>query len=334
MANKPLIDGIQVLRGIAALLVVIRHGTKEFEQMSFEVGQFGVDIFFVISGFVIYLTSRNIDWKLFAQKRFVRIAPLYWLMTIVTLFASLLLEKGETSQLFIHAIYSMLFVPHGNLFPTLYVGWTLNFEMWFYLLFGSLIFFGLPLLKYCSVFIFVAISIGIALLATNSWKVTALTVPLLPIIAEFLAGVWLAHFYSKGFSFSRLQVTFIFALAIIWLCIAPTASAYTIWRPLAWGVPAILIVTVVLALEKSISFHKFFLAMLIGNASYALYLIHPLVIRTLMMLNNKMFPNLINEYLILVLLAIGSLLSGVLLHIFVERRMLVILNKKLKLKKM
>lgn len=327
MAQKPLIDGIQILRGLAALLVVIRHGTKEINQFNFEVGQFGVDLFFVISGFVIYLTSKNINWSLFAKKRLVRILPLYWLVSGIALLGAVLLNKAEISELLTHFVFSLLFIPHGDLFPTLYVGWTLNFEMWFYILFGSLIFFKAELLKGTTVSLLTAVCIGLIIFSLQSWEVTAPTVPLLPITLEFLAGVWIAHFYSSSFHLDRGACLGLLAAAVVWLFIAPAAGAYTIWRPLAWGVPSVFIVLAFLGFEKRVAFRNMATLMLVGNASYAIYLIHPLIIRALVIVNEKVFEGFLGNWGLLLVLVAASLIGGTIFHLIIEKPLTNYFNK-------
>ncbi len=335
MVNKPMIDGIQILRGLAAFLVIVRHGTKEIDGFNFEVGQFGVDLFFVISGFVIYLTSRNVDWRTFAKKRLVRIVPLYWLVSSIALMGAVLLAKGTMNEVFYEFVLSLLFIPHGDLFPILYVGWTLNYEMWFYLIFGALIFFNANLLKGASITIFALVMLGLILLLFNDWEVTPFTVPLLPITLEFLAGVWIAYFYINGFNFSKAFCVFLFSVALIWLWFAPNASAYTVWRPVAWALPAALIVVSVLGLEKHVSFRKLTVLMLLGNASYATYLIHPLIIRFTIIANEKVLDGMLDAWPLLVILILGSILAGLAFHLTFERFLInffngLFLNKKLK----
>ena len=75
-----MLSSIQVLRGIAAVMVVMFHG------LGFQIGSSGVDIFFVISGFIMFHTNRNAFGLtgaaiLFFKRRLLRIAPLYWLCT-------------------------------------------------------------------------------------------------------------------------------------------------------------------------------------------------------------------------------------------------------------
>ena len=326
MVNKPMIDGIQILRGLAAFLVIVRHGTKEIDGFNFEVGQFGVDLFFVISGFVIYLTSRNVDWRTFAKKRLIRIVPLYWLVSSFALVGAVLLAKGTMNEVFYEFVLSLLFIPHGDLFPILYVGWTLNYEMWFYLIFGALIFFNANLLKGASTTIFALAMLGLILLSFNDWVVTPFTVPLLPITLEFLAGVWIAHLYINGFNFSKAFCVFLLFVALIWLWFAPNASAYTLWRPLAWALPAALIVVSFLGLEKHFSFRKLTFLMLLGNASYATYLIHPLIIRFTMIASEKVLGGKLDSWPLLLFLTGVSILAGVAFHLIFEKRLVKFFN--------
>ncbi len=128
-------DGIQVLRGLAALLIICEH------IRFLNCGAFGVDIFFIISGFMIMFTTQK-NTKYFLRKRLIRILPFYDLMTILTfllllLFPSMFRESGaDISQL----IKSLLFIPFDigdSVYqPILRIGWTINCEMFFYVLFA------------------------------------------------------------------------------------------------------------------------------------------------------------------------------------------------------
>lgn len=128
-------DSIQALRGLAAVLVVMEH----IRFLNF--GAFGVDIFFCISGFMImFTTHKNTDH--FFLKRILRIVPFYYLMTIGT-YLLLLVMPGLFEQTTASPVYlakSLLFIPFdiggGILQPLLRIGWTVNCEMFFYLLFG------------------------------------------------------------------------------------------------------------------------------------------------------------------------------------------------------
>jgi exopolysaccharide production protein ExoZ len=151
-SSKSVFRGLQALRGIAAFLVVITHSgfyVSERLRPGFKYwtrGTSGVDLFFVLSGFVMIYSSVKLfsdpnGWRVFAERRIVRIVPVYWLATTVKLVALL---AGSSyilhSQLSVlKEIASYLFLPtrnlDGEIRPLLGVGWTLNFEMFFYALF-------------------------------------------------------------------------------------------------------------------------------------------------------------------------------------------------------
>ena len=138
MKDCSVIISIQLLRFFAASLIVLTHARGEYNFTQF--GVFGVDIFFIISGFIIsVVTKENIDW--FFVKRLIRIVPLYWFFTIIlTLIAYFYPALLRTSEFNIpHIISSLFFFPYWTentqFMPILKLGWTLNYEILFYLLF-------------------------------------------------------------------------------------------------------------------------------------------------------------------------------------------------------
>ena len=148
---RVLLHSVQALRAVAALLVFVFHIAQSwcedfsvFARNIFPAGSGGVDIFFVISGFIMCFTTWNADRSPinFAIKRLARIAPLYYALTF-GLFAVALLAPtllSSTTASFEHLIKSLLFLPHmredGQIMPILFLGWTLNYEMFFYVVFA------------------------------------------------------------------------------------------------------------------------------------------------------------------------------------------------------
>ncbi len=175
MARRPTYLGLQVLRVMAAVLVLITHSgfyVSERLDHSFkywETGAAGVDLFFVISGFVMVYSSVKLigdrrGWLVFSQRRIIRIVPMYWLATTVKLVVMVL-----AGEFVLHARFSLLdtsmsylFLPtrnsDGNLFPLLGVGWTLNFEMLFYLLFAVALFLRVSVFKFVGTVLFLLAS--------------------------------------------------------------------------------------------------------------------------------------------------------------------------------
>jgi len=150
---------VQALRAFAAWVVVCHHFMQIFFDFkaSGPVGQFfvskgavGVDIFFVISGLVIFLSTQNSDMpaRRFILHRLIRIVPAYWLYTAAMALLLLIAAPMLPHQVigWQNFLLSLVFIPSENpggygLYPTLNVGWTLNYEMFFYLLFSMVFVF-------------------------------------------------------------------------------------------------------------------------------------------------------------------------------------------------
>jgi exopolysaccharide production protein ExoZ len=146
VAREQLVS-IQYLRAIAALMVVLHHAVTPKEWLfnpleGYPAFAWGVDIFFVISGFIMYFAARDEKPFAFLRQRIIRVVPLYWgataaFLVIDTRFHIFSLSLSEIS----HVLKSLAFIPHYNLSrpsmiePYLVPGWTLNYEMFFYFIF-------------------------------------------------------------------------------------------------------------------------------------------------------------------------------------------------------
>ena len=150
---------IQILRALAAWGVVFHHYVQGFHDFSSDIAiwkfftiadKFGVDVFFVISGFIMAwtLAHRRYEPDDFLYRRLLRIVPAYWVMTLVFI-ATLSLTPSKLTSFFDWDIstlaLSLIFVPHENAstslttFPVLTVGWTLNYEIFFYIWLSTLL---------------------------------------------------------------------------------------------------------------------------------------------------------------------------------------------------
>ena len=341
LKRAPIIHGLQILRGIAALLVLARHSAKAVSttpSSAFEVGQAGVDVFFVISGVVIYLTARRQSWHLFFRRRIARIVPLYWLALILTILGDVARQMNQEPGWLANALLSFMFIPaynpQGGIFPPLVVGWTLNFEMWFYVMCGAALLLGAGARLHIALtgMLLLAVMIGLVFLSGNEWTPTPATVPLLPITLEFLAGLWLAKFWISGHRATPAQAAALVAASVLWLVLAPAAAPLTVSRPLNWGVPAVAITWAVMSMEEHLPFIRMKAALLLGNASYALYLVHPIVIGIEMLCIARFAPGLPAGVTLIVLL-ISAIVAGILTHLIVERRLLLMANRLLGLRR-
>jgi exopolysaccharide production protein ExoZ len=275
--KKTQLDQVQFLRGIAAFSILIAH-TPYLQR-----GHFGVDLFFVISGFIMmYVTERT--HENFLLKRIVRIVPLYWLGTL-GLFSLAWIAPGvlNTASTDIpNLLKSLFFIPYfnGRTFePLLRLGWTLNYEIFFYLMF----FISLSLShKYRA-----ALTTALLLFFVFIGQLTQPDHPVAkfyanPILLEFIYGM--AAFYifravqnhtesiNKGYA--RLSVLLGVSLYVAMFFI-PWSEDYSN-RYLMWGLPCLLIFVLVAIGGSSLKTLGFFV--LLGNLSYSLYLLHPYVI--------------------------------------------------------
>ncbi len=259
---------IQYLRAIAALVVVTLHSGWSHTQL----GHIGVDIFFVISGFVIESTSRGKQPLAFLQARLIRVAPFYWLMTL----AWALVEPPSASRL----AASLLFLPTlnelGEVHPVLGVGWTLYFEMFFYLTFAVGMFMGERRLETVTA-LFVVLVVAKAVFDWD--RVYSFVVD--PLLFEFLAGAWIFRLRERyGLAPARVSFALI-GLTVVFLLFRLDVSPWTPWRFVLWGIPACLLVAGMLGLEDAKQMPRQPLFLLLGSASYSLYLTHLFVVRAM-----------------------------------------------------
>jgi exopolysaccharide production protein ExoZ len=266
---------VQVLRGLAALMVVFYHLPAPLGAASPFLNA-GVDIFFVISGFVMVASTQNAprDAGMFLLQRFIRIVPLYWILTFV-MAGTLWLVMGRlvSSE---ELVRSLFFIPYRDdissfVQPVLGVGWTLNLEILFYLLFAFTLALGATrqMLLIGAVFA-AAVVLRVVLKPADD---TVLFFYTTPILFEFLAGMALGHLAVKV---RQLPLTLGLACALLALvAFAAMAIDPSMPRIIAQGVPAALLVAACLRLEdwfRTIG-SRSGLAQL-GDASYSLYLVH------------------------------------------------------------
>lgn len=286
-----MLHNIQYLRAFAALFVVLYHTEYASNQLFgddlklFEFGPGGVDVFFVISGLIMWITTsdgRKSPLE-FLRNRVARIVPLYWFFTglavliavVAPSITKIVLEPG-------HVISSFLFFPWQRpgteeWTPVIVAGWTLNLEMFFYLAFAAAL--GLAarwrLLAICG-FLVACAAIGIIFPIEGAAKFYAS-----PIMLEFAAGILIAAVVAPWLDRFRIDPRIyaaIAALGLILICIFPWQQATDLGRLWVWGVPSILMVGGAYLHERNAQTIHLPWLHAIGDASYALYLVHPMAI--------------------------------------------------------
>lgn len=288
-------SSIQILRGLAALAVVLHHIPQYILNRSLtptytlESGAAGVDIFFVISGFVMHAATvgkqnRPLD---FFAKRLARILPIYWLFTTVLFLATVVMPSAFASfkTTPVEWMKSMLFLPvydpRGYIRPIISQGWTLYFELTFYSVLALSLWLMPRRATLLAAVIVASGSTAVSLLHESTLG-SALQL-LSPITLEFCAGVLLAHlFLHPGLRLSGRAASPFVGLALmaagLYGFTEGTSAELGYPRVLTWGAGAVAIVGGALLAETWLSKDSWLLRQfhLLGDASYSLYLIHGL----------------------------------------------------------
>jgi len=335
------IYNLQLLRAVAALVVVFAHACSSAGfGLGLSVGAFGVDIFFVISGFTISYVGSNLPAKVFLTRRLIRIVPLYWGATFgaysITVLAPSLIQSTDSSV--VHLLYSLFFIPHlnkvGYFEPTLALGWSLNYEMYFYFLFSLGLLVSVrwaPIL--CSLFMLV---IAGAILTSGTTNAAVLLYAD-PIVLEFIGGILIFYIYNSESvatwlrSHQKLAKTLLLGLGTIAFVVIVEReyAAVGTERALRAGIPAFVIVLAAVMLEKVFAYAiKRKTTVLLGDASYVLYLTHPYVVygSIRLFLSHVSLGPLGTWAAVVVLLAMATAVA-VAIHLLLERPVLSLLRR-------
>lgn len=323
-----LILPIQYLRGVAALMVVWFHSVGQIPAVSAmfpaTFGNSGVDLFFVISGFIMVVTTSGpgVTAREFIRRRIVRVVPLYWLLTLVMVAAALALPSLFRTLVVAPKtlVESLLFIPHfsasfpSKAWPLLVPGWTLNFEMFFYLVFAvSLL---LPRRIQLPVFVTAFVALVATGLLLGPFASAPAQVYTDPIMLEFVAGALLGRWWLSG----RWQ-------APRWLSVIAmlAGAALLVLR----NEPPLGFVNQMLgaALVVFGSLHGTFGGWVnrplkaLGDSSYSLYLTHLFTLGVLRVIWSRAFPGSPSEIGACAFLAIslvGCSLVGMLVYRMIE----------------
>lgn len=298
---------IQCLRFAAAGLVVLTHTASGY----FVYGAFGVDIFFVISGFIITHVTRQREAGPFLLDRLTRIYPLYWLFLIPMTVVG---WDGDAMRL----LSSVTLWPVVGEFRRSYlaVSWTLSFEMLFYIAATMVLWrrhaFWVLIILYAGVVVTQQFMSNSVLGFVGS-----------PMIMEFLLGVVIARLPRTQWRLSG-GITVAIALCVAFIA---TSTDFGIienmfeggaaWRWIAWGLPAAAIVWGAMQFETMLTGRFFKLVAIGGDASYALYLSHPFLL--------LFAPH--NPYALLFLGTPVLVVLGIATHFAIEKPLLKIVRR-------
>ncbi len=303
------IGAIQILRAVAALMIVFSHAQNDAlnEAMKAGIGftrsallpfDAGVDLFFVISGFIMVYASQRLfatqgAGATFISRRLIRIVPLYWLVTaIALLILAYVAWRGKGAfPSFFEIASSLGFMPFarpgdGQPRPIVALGWTLNYEMFFYVVFALFVRFRRDV-AVAGVALSLLLAVGLGMILHPN--VTALAYWSDPIVLEFVLGMLTALMWQHGLRLHRALVLPLVMVGMAVLAldldgmakVGPVASdANGFARMLGCGLPMSLIFGAIVLAEPAFTTRSRLASFLtlLGDASYALYLFHPLVI--------------------------------------------------------
>lgn len=293
---------IQYMRFIAAFLVLIYHvpiSPKLVEGWAATIqhakgffGPVGVDLFFIISGFVMChnMITTKISGTSFFVRRVTRIVPLYWAVTLIHFFMPEFFKVFDDKLGMAELFKSLFFIaaPYpasetGEYYPVYSPGWTINYEMFFYLLLGLILFAFKnesreKLVYYCCGLLCILAAAG-HLFNTQGFLRFYTSSILLEFVLGMIIGLCVVRLLLLPKSFAILFIL----LGIVSLAIYPNLGSITEQnRFFFWGVPSALIIYGMVSLENHSSFTKLPFMKFLGDISYAIYLTHFFIIGVLM----------------------------------------------------
>jgi exopolysaccharide production protein ExoZ len=335
---------LHLLRVIAALGVVYFHTTSEAGlRLDWDVGSRGVDVFFVISGFIIAYIGTSKPEQFFLR-RLIRVVPFYWAATLFVFAVVVVapqLFRSTTSSV-PHLAASLLFIPreaaNGEMQPTLLLGWSLNFELFFYVIFAVALAISRRWSPLICVGWIVAFVIAVHTVASGSGIMDFYA---RPIVLEFCFGIGVYYLFNWC-SARKDQLTRYGALK--WLLLGILIGGVVVLnvleeyyrgelpRHLAAGIPAFFIVASALLLERVYGLaSRNRVIYLLGEGSYIIYLVHPYIVFTALRVVVKNAGALSSPVLVALiggLLALVSVIS-IAIHVLFEKPVMAYLRARL-----
>ena len=303
---------VQALRGAAALMVVMVHsrsalmdtaaGKVVADHVLLPMGM-GVDLFFIISGFLMMFTSRDFDgtkayaWR-FVAKRAARIWPLFVVVTPVALVVEHGVHGFVDPSILLPYLEGLLFTPHNPSASGIYfqmavgVAWTLCFECYFYLLFAACMLFGRW--RYVVMAAWFALTLVVIPLVRGNYSLNVASQPLVewsryanlainPIVWDFIIGMIGGWLYAADFKIARSRTIYAMLMVscVLLLLGWNRMGMVDFFGPHGWGAPMTILFFGAVMLAKVDALNVPAWSVWLGNISYSLYLVHVYVFEIL-----------------------------------------------------
>ena len=357
------LNSIQALRGVAALLVLFFHMAEFQRQMAegnpsdtalvsgiWDRGWAGVDLFFIISGFImVYVTRQSgrsfADIRNFIVARVTRIYPLWWvcagIMAVYFLMTYGMLAAPDrvegSSDAFAYAARSFLLIPQ-EVPPLLGLGWTLIHEMFFYIVFAGLLFLPRKYLPWALSVWAILTVIGSQFIAPAAYARNFMELVASPLSLEFIAGGFAGYWVTRGKIIpSKALVIGGALLVFLALFFFPYVElgTYTTSRVAMFALPFLLLTYgwVCCELKGQLKAPKWLSKL--GDWSYSLYLTHYIVLVTLRRIYRHVFPEdlkvgadgIIDNVIFALLALLLSIITAAIFYNLIERPSLRLFRK-------
>ena len=334
---------IQYLRGFAAILVLASHALLyplvEHNLGFGRLGWLGVILFFVISGFIMVVVTGEGQFSAagFLRRRFIRVVPMYWIATLLAAALALLVPQIFKTTVYdsTQLLLSLLFIPFhnpvsGGIHPLYKLGWTLNYEVFFYIGFALLAFLDARARVVWLSIAFGALAV-LGLILQPEAAIPQFYTSYMPL--AFCAGAWLGLATLRG-HVRRLSKGAIYALMLL--------GMGAMVQGLAWGVEVVedgiafigllffasALVLLLVRLEPRLP--RIALLERIGDASYSIYLVHIYEVAILSGLAFKWLDpsDLFADYLVAAVSVAGGTTAGWMLYVWVELPLLRFVNSR------
>lgn len=341
------IDSLQALRAFAAIFVMVYHGTTlvfkatgyNYLANFFTVGFMGVDVFFVLSGFIIFHTyaAKKIIVSDFLRKRFVRVVPIYWLVIIGLIIIHIPFPAPNQAELNDVSVLVASFTLYPSKTLVLGVAWTLTYEILFYIVFA------LTAAVNTKTFYYTFTAWGLIIIVLYILKISptqfAANALINPVILNFGFGCVIAYLYRKYKDLKYWH--FVAGIGFLLLCITwccyyfavnrdAQAPFYTsdMSRVYLFGIPSAVLIYGLLYLNKPVPG----ILVRVGDASYSLYLIHAAVITLLLRFAIKLDvlkpTDHFNIAAVATLIFVLTIAVSLLFYKFIEKPLIKLLNKR------
>ncbi|ARP92223.1 hypothetical protein CAL14_19650 [Bordetella genomosp. 9] len=359
VAGRQKIEILQLLRGVAALMVVVFHARTYVSELSpneplrwvTDPFSTGIDLFFVISGFVMVYTTQSEQSRKpsdFFVKRLSRIVPAYIVATVLYVVSMRIMEHLTGYRgLYDHfkprdVLKSIAFIPINLSGPkespffggaSLHVGWTLNYEVYFYLVFfGSLFFrrYRWAAFTCWMALIMVALphflggGVSFDIGHFYGWRLPYFNLMTSCLIWEFIMGVVIGHIYLRDIRFpDAISAWLATIVAITFALWAVYSGAAAKLGQLGYGACYAILISILLAADKAIGFRIPAPLVWLGDVSFSLYLIHPTIIENIA-IPLLGWPDLrpaLTGFTYVLFLSALSLCAAHLFHVSLERRL-------------